>query len=99
MRKESTERRRANRRPVRLPVEVGPDRGWTRDISPSGVYFETARAPAPGTPIRFTVFWKAPSPRPLRLECQGRIIRTERRAGMMGVAVAIIASRWLEGPE
>lgn len=98
MSKESTERRRANRRPVRLPVEVGPDRGWTRDISPSGVYFETARArPGDADPVHGLL--EGPSPRPLRLECQGRIIRTERRAGMMGVAVAIIASRWLEGPE
>lgn len=96
MDKESAERRRAPRRKVRLPVEVGNDRGWTQDLSPSGVYFETTRAPAAGSPIRFTVFWKDPSPRPRRLECEGRVIRIERRAGMMGVAVAIIASRWVQ---
>lgn len=93
------ERRRAPRQKVRLPVEVDDDQGWTRDLSPSGVYLETTRAPAPESPIRFTVFWKGPSPRPRCLECEGRVIRVDRRSGMMGVAVAITASRWVEeGP-
>ncbi len=95
----TNERRRASRRKIRLPVEVGFERGWTLDLSPSGVYFETSSAPAPGTPIRFTVVWKDPSPRPRRLECSGRIVRIDRRSGTMGVAVAVIASRWVEGPE
>jgi len=93
------ERRRALRQKVRLPVEVGEDQGWTHDLSPSGVYLEAPRAPAPESPIRFTIFWNDPSPRPRRLECEGRVIRVDRRRDMMGVAVTITASRWVEeGP-
>lgn len=96
MSKEAVERRRAQRRRVRLPVEVGYDRGWTLDVSPSGVYFETTRNLTPGTPIRFTVLWEDPSSRPRRLECEGRVVRVDRRSGTLGVAVAIIASHWTQ---
>ena len=94
---EFPERRRAPRRKVRLPVEVGLDRGWTRDMSSSGLYFEIARAPAPGTPIRFAVLSTAPPQQPRRLECEGRIVRVERLTGITGVAVAIVRLQSVHG--
>lgn len=94
---EFPERRRAPRRKVCLPVEVGLDRGWTRDMSSLGVYFEIARAPAPGTPIRFVVLSSAPSQQPGHLECEGQVVRVERLTGITGLAVAIVRSQPVHG--
>lgn len=90
-----SERRRASRRSIRLPVEMGDARGWTLNLSPSGVYFETTRAPAQESSIQFTIAWNDP-PQPRRLECEGRVVRVDRRSSMPGVAVAITNSRWAE---
>jgi hypothetical protein len=84
------ERRQALRYPLGLPVEIGSARGRTRDFSASGVFFETDRALAPGDAVRFSVMLGRVSPRvPLRLRCEGRVVRIEPRTGRLGVGVAI----------
>ncbi len=84
------EQRRALRYPLELPVEVGGATGRTRDFSASGVFFETDRALTPGAPVRFSLVLGRVSPGlPLRLDCEGRVVRTDARDGHIGVAVAI----------
>jgi hypothetical protein len=55
------ERRRMPRYPICLVVETEQGKGITRDISASGVYFETAQLYEAGAPVCFT----------LVLECSG----------------------------
>ena len=89
------ERRQALRYSLELPVEVAGACGRTRDFSASGVFFETDRALTPGAPIRFSLLLGRASPgrRPLRLNCEGRVVRTESGKGRLGVAVAITDCR------
>lgn len=96
---ESVARRKAPRLPIRLPVELEHGKGWTRDVSASGVYFETMEPFAPGAPIRFSLVLTYASPTVLRLECKGRIVRVERGEGRIGIAAAIKSSRMVHGSE
>jgi hypothetical protein len=92
--KTMSEKRGALRYPLELPIEVGGATGCTRDFSSSGVFFETGRALAPGAPVEFSlVLGHVSSGLPLRLDCEGRIVRTAPRAGQLGVAVAITRFR------
>ncbi len=90
---EPTDRRTAPRLEIGLPAELNHGMGWTRDVSASGVYFETDGSFAPGTPLTLTlVLTYAHSP--LRLRCEGQIARVEQRDGKIGVAVALTSSRF-----
>jgi len=92
---EFTERREALRLEVRLPVKLEDGDGWTRDVSASGVYFETDESFTPGAPIRFSLLLEHVYLSPFRLECKGEIVRVERHEGTLGVAAAITAYRLL----
>ncbi len=84
------DRRRAERIPVALPVALENGQGVTRDVSASGVFFETALPLSPGNVINFSLELEhVDSIGPLRLHCRGRILRVERHDGKLGVAVAI----------
>lgn len=69
----AVERWDAPRLPMRFPVVLERGNGWTRDVSASGVYFETDEAFTPGAPIRFSLLLEHVYPTPFRLECQGQI--------------------------
>lgn len=94
---ESSERRVGERLQIDLPMELGNGHGngRTRDVSASGVYFETEASLTAGAPIRFSFVLDHVFPTPLRLECEGQIIRVERREGKLGVAAAMNSYRLL----
>ncbi|OGA22818.1 MAG: hypothetical protein A3H34_04555 [Betaproteobacteria bacterium RIFCSPLOWO2_02_FULL_67_19] len=75
-----------------LPVKLGNASGITRDVSASGIFFETDAAYAIGNSIRFAVDLDTPGGR-VALKCSGEIVRLEPRDGRIGVAVHIIESR------
>ena len=76
-----------------LPVNVeGHVAGMTRDISPSGIFFETDMEMASGSSIHFALEFDNPSGK-LLLRCSGEIVRVERSGGKIGVAAKIIESR------
>jgi hypothetical protein len=84
------ERRRAARFRIAIPVELEAGEGITRDVSLSGVYFETDQSFAPGEQIGLVMVLERASPgRPVRLQCEGRIVRVTRFDKRIGVAVAI----------
>jgi hypothetical protein len=85
------ERRRMPRYPVSLAVETEQGKGLTRDISASGIYFETEEPYSPGVPIRFTLVLEYSEPRPLRLSCAGEVLRVDRHGDTFGVAASIIS--------
>jgi hypothetical protein len=88
------ERRKAPRFQVALRVELPAGTGITRDLSASGVFFETDLVFALGQVIQFALVFEHIDPRqPVRLRCQGQVVRVERRNDTLGVAVAITAYR------
>jgi hypothetical protein len=76
-----------------LPVKVeGRPAGVTRDISPSGIYFETDTEMASGSVILFSLEFDNPSGK-LLLECSGEVVRVEKAGGKIGIAAKIVESR------
>src|SRR5437867_7096872 len=91
-----TDKRHASRIRVELPVEVMlPDQsetrtGITRDVSTAGMFYETEHAPPLGAPIRAVLPLERGRPEvPLRVLCEGRVVRVEPREGKAGVAVVL----------
>lgn len=74
-----------------LPVLLGNIVGMTRDVSASGMFFETSATLAPGEKISFTVEFDTPGGKRI-LKCLGDVVRTEIRDPVVGVAVRIIES-------
>lgn len=92
------ERRQAPRLPIAIPVELEGGTGLTRDVSLSGVYFETDRCLVVGEQVRMTLVMGRLAPDyPVRLQCDGRVVRVERREMQvrLGVAVAIQSYRFM----
>lgn len=87
------ENRIAPREPLALPMQLG-DRSqcMTRDISPTGVFYETSRAERVGSLVDFQIDLDAPGGR-MRLRAQGEIVRIEPGVRMNGVALRLLASR------
>ena len=85
------EKRREKRVAASLPVILARASGLTRDVSASGVFFETDTQFAQGSRIDITVKLTSPAGR-MRLECQGEIVRVEQHGTRMGVAVKITDS-------
>ena len=87
-------RRQARRYQVSLPVDLENGSGKTRDVSKSGMFFETDQPSAPGQVIRFPVMLAYACPgTTFRLRGEGSIVRVEGRDGNVGVAVALSAFR------
>ena len=99
-----TERRQASRIRVELPVEVMlPDQSETRseitrDVSASGMFYETEHVFPLGAPIRVVLPLERGLPEvSLRVLCEGRVVRVESREGKAGVAVAFTSYRFEPG--
>jgi Tfp pilus assembly protein FimT len=84
------ERRRAWRFPARLEMKFQSGSAVTRDVSASGVLFETQESFAPGEAIRFSFNLNHLYPdAPVHLECEGKIVRVKRLDGRIQVAATI----------
>jgi hypothetical protein len=93
-----SDRRQAARFRIAIPVELEGGMGTTRDVSLSGVFFETDQSFAPGEQISLALVLERASPgRPVRLECEGRIVRVTRVDSRIGVAVAFSSYKF--GPQ
>ncbi len=78
--------RREKRLRASLPVQLGPAKGVTRDVSTSGAFFETDAHCKVGSPVHFAIRLETPWG-PAHFDCEGTIVRVERHDRMMGVAV------------
>src|SRR5439155_27233211 len=101
-----TDKRHASRIRVKLPVEVMlPDQsetrsGLTRDVSASGMFYETEHALPLGAPIRaFVPLGQGVTELPVRVVCEGRVVRVETREGVVGVAVDFTSYRFVTEDE
>jgi hypothetical protein len=78
------ERRRGQRFKLALPVQLNDGIGMTRDISTSGIFFETENAHSIGDTIRLFLNFEHET-----LQCEARVVRVEPRNGQFGVAVEL----------
>lgn len=85
------DKRREERVAASLPVALATASGITRDVSATGIFFETEAQYAKGSTVDLTVELETPAGR-LQLKCQGEIIRVEKRGTRVGVAVKITDS-------
>ena len=64
--------------------------GLSRDISGSGIYFVTDQSLTPGGTVKFSVKLDHIRPgKPVRLDCQGQVLRVEAAGAKLGVAASI----------
>ena len=81
------------REQVELPVKVdGAERGVTRDISATGLFFLTDSAQRVGSQVEIEIELDTAGGH-MKLEATGEILRIEPRDGKTGVAVRLTASR------
>lgn len=83
--------RAADRFISELPVEINGSQGVTRNISATGVYFETSVEPAPGSKVSFTVEVVV-NGEALKMICSGEVVRVDHKEGTMGIAVKLANS-------
>lgn len=88
-------KRREERIHAALPVNLKTATGITRDVSASGIFFETTATLALGSAISFTVEFDTPGGK-MELKCQGEIVRTEQHGSQIGVAVKITDSTMVQ---
>jgi len=82
--------RQFQRYSLTVPVEFRGVRGVTRNVSLGGIYFEsTAAEVAAGTAIRFSLVFQQEDAPPLRLDCDGTVVRVEELSGGQGIAATI----------
>lgn len=79
------ERRRAERFPLTIPIELKDGKGVTRDVSGLGVYFSADFPFEVNQEIDFLLR----VPDAVRVRCWGRIVRVDPEDGRYGVAVTI----------
>lgn len=82
-----SERRRAERFPITVPIELKNGTGVTRDVSGLGVYFDAAYPFEQGEEVEFLLS----IPGAIHVRCRGRVVRSEhdRESMKYGVGVTI----------
>ena len=71
---------------------IGGGNGVTRDISASGLYFETDSKQQVGSLIDVEIELDTPGG-PMKFKAQGQIVRIEPLGGRTGAGVKLLASR------
>ena len=94
------EPRKEVREPRALAVKITGDdvKAVTRDLSASGVYFETNSQYQVGASIKMTIYFDSPDG--MQLECDGTIVRVEGHGpDKVGVAVRMNKNKALVLPK
>ena len=87
----------AARFPIKLPISVKPQGGresltQTENISANGVLFQVDAEMPVGSAVDFTISLPADvvgADTDVRLECRGRVVRSDQENGRRGVGVVI----------
>lgn len=75
-----------------LAVDVDGSRGWTQDVSATGVYFEASAPRSVGSTINFLLEVTISGER-LKVLCEGEVVRVDHRAsGRVGMAARLRSS-------
>ena len=81
--------RKFARHAVRLPVEFASGHGLTRNVSVGGLYFEASEEIEEGRRFTFHIVLRRGAGEPLRLECEGTVVRVDRESALVGIAATI----------
>jgi hypothetical protein len=77
-----------------VPVHLqGGATGITRDLSASGIYFETDLEPIRESPLAFTIEFQRGESGGMSLRCRAQVLRVERLGNRVGVAARILESK------
>lgn len=90
-----THRRDEDRFGSELPLQVGCSHGVTRNISATGIYFETDTSQQPGSHIQLVIEMNVQGEK-LNLVCEGEVVRVDHRQGVVGVAAKLAGSFFSE---
>jgi hypothetical protein len=81
---------RATRLKTKIPVAFAAGKGITRDVSTTGIYFETDQSFKTGQPIMFTLNMEhIDASGAVLMKCFGEIVRVEENGKKIGVAATI----------
>jgi hypothetical protein len=83
-----SEKRASQRIQVEVPVYIGQVKAVTRDVSWSGIFFLTDQAFVQGGSLNFSLDLSYAG-RPIKLDCQGEVIRIEQLGEKFGIAAKI----------
>ncbi len=84
------EKRASQRIEVEVPVYIGHEKAVTRDISWAGIYFLTEQSFTEGGDLNFSLDLSYALPgKPIKLDCQGKVIRVEQHGKKFGIAAKI----------
>lgn len=87
------EHRVTPREPVNLQLQLDDGAGAVaRDISASGLFFETDSVQQVGNLVRFEINLDTPGG-PMKLKAEGQIVRIESQGNRSGVGVKLVNSR------
>jgi hypothetical protein len=90
------EKRASQRIQVEVPVYIGQGEAVTRDVSWAGIYFTTDQSFSEGGDLNFSIDLAYALPgKPIKLDCQGEVIRVERHGEKFGIAAKIINFQYL----
>ncbi len=86
-----TEMRAADRFPSELPLHIGGTDGLTKNVSATGVYFETSVQAQAGSKVSFVVevLIRGQS---VNMVCSGQVVRVDRQNNRVGMAVKLTSS-------
>jgi hypothetical protein len=84
------EKRNSQRIQVEVPVYIGEEKAVTRDVSWAGIYFLTEQSFTEGGALSFSLDLSYALPgKPIKLDCQGEVIRIEQFGEKFGIAARI----------
>ncbi len=75
---------------ARLPVNVGGERGVTRDISTTGMFIIQSTPYEMGSRVDFWLDMDTPEGK-VKLCCEGEVMRVEELDGKIGIGVRILS--------
>ena len=88
--KSTNEKRASQRIQVEVPMQIGQEQATTRDISWAGIYFLSEQSFPEGGDLRFSLDLNYALPgKPIKLDCQGEVIRIEQHGDKFGIAAKI----------
>ena len=97
----ATDKRRARRFPMQLPVSIRPESAkngsqtvQTRDVSSSGIYFDFQSPMSVGTSVEFLMTLPEPLTKgsPVRIKCIGKVVRVDQNGNGSTSQVGIAAT-------
>lgn len=90
------EKRASQRIQVEIPVHIGGNTAVSRDVGWAGIYFLANRTYPEGQALTFSLDLSYAWPgKPIRLGCQGEVVRVEQRGRQFGIAAKINNFKYL----